>query len=352
MVKTPHNIYIHVPFCMSKCNYCAFFSHACANPDWEKFCTQICNEIEYWGQKIPDTDVPTIFFGGGTPSLMPTWCIDKIIQTIDKNFQIDKYAEITLESNPKTIDKQKLNDIKKIGINRLSVGVQSFDDKKLEFLGRKHTANDAIELIHNAQDIGLRVSGDFIYGAPNETVDDVINTCKQINNIGLTHCSMYELTIEENTPFGRMNLSMPDNETMAQMYNAIYDNLNLNRYEVSNYATNGDECKHNTNIWDGGAYIGIGQGAAGRPYINNTWYEQMGNYSLFEPMTDSERAIEMIITGMRTIPGCKRTPEIDKIINKKWVDEHDELVKITDDRICTTRSGMLILDDILVNITG
>ena len=133
MIKMPHNIYIHVPFCMSKCNYCAFFSHACVNPDWGNFCTQICNEIEYWGQKIPDTDVPTIFFGGGTPSLMPTWCVDKIIHTIDKNFQIENNAEITLESNPKTIDKQKLNEIKKIGINRLSVGVQSLDDKNLEF---------------------------------------------------------------------------------------------------------------------------------------------------------------------------------------------------------------------------
>ena len=335
---------------MSKCNYCAFFSHACANPDWENFCNQICDEIKQWGQKTQNCDVPTIFFGGGTPSLMPTWCIDKIIQSINKNFNIETGAEITLESNPKTIDKQKLIDITKIGINRLSVGVQSFDDSKLKFLGRRHNADDAIRLITDAIDIGLRTSGDFIYGLPNEGVDDIISTCRQINKIGLTHCSMYELTIEENTPFGKMNLHMPNNETMAQMYNAIDEYLNLDRYEVSNYATNDNECRHNLNIWDGGAYIGIGNGAAGRPYINNTWYEQMGNNSQFEPISDTERATEMIITGMRTTRGCKLTSNVKKIINQKWVDEHSELVKITDNRIRTTKSGMLVLDDILVNI--
>ena len=350
MKNTAHNIYIHVPFCMSKCNYCAFFSRACATPDWDKYTNDICDEIRRWGNMLGKINIPTVFFGGGTPSLMPVQTFEKIIQAIQQNFNLIPNAEITLESNPKTLNKNKLTEFYQCGMNRLSVGVQSLDDEKLKFLGRKHNAHDALQLLDDANNIGVRLSADFIYGLPGETVDDVIKTCNQINELGLKHCSLYELTIEPDTPFGKMNLNMPDNDTMAQMYIAISDVLSLPRYEVSNYATDNQHCAHNENIWDGMPYIGIGLGAAGRIYHNNTWYEQMGANQRFEEMSDEIRATEIIITGMRTKRGCQLTDDVKKAIDINWIESNSHLVQINNNRIFATDAGILILDDILVNM--
>ena len=350
MTNKQHNIYIHVPYCMSKCNYCAFFSVACATPDWDKYTNDICNEIQFWAQKLGRIDVPTVFFGGGTPSLMPVLCFEKIMNTIRTNFNLLADAEITLESNPGTLDENKLRDFCAAGANRLSVGVQSLSDEKLKFLGRRHSVADALNLLDTAQKMGLRVSADFIYGLPGDTVGDVIELCRQINKMGLTHCSMYELTIEPDTPFGKMNLNMPDNETMAQMYMAIGNTLRLPRYEVSNYATPGAECRHNQNVWDGDAYIGIGRGAAGRVFFDGTWYEQLGNNARFEKLDNTARAVEMILTGLRTIRGCRLTDTIKNVIDMDWARNNPSLVQINDDRISATPNGMLILDEVVVKL--
>nr|MBQ0091597.1 radical SAM protein [Candidatus Enterousia merdequi] len=149
---------------MSKCNYCAFFSVACNNPDWEKYANSICDELVFWAEKLGKKDVPTIFFGGGTPSLMPIGVFENIIKCINQNFNVLPNAEITLESNPGTLDKYKLQDFVSNGVNRLSVGVQSLNDEELVFLGRKHNVNQAQDLLNHAMNMGLRVSADFIYG--------------------------------------------------------------------------------------------------------------------------------------------------------------------------------------------
>ena len=350
MKSVAHNIYIHVPFCMSKCNYCAFFSRACASPDWPEYTNNICTEIKHWGDILSHCDVPTIFFGGGTPSLIPADMFDNIMTAIRKNFNLAPNAEITLESNPGTLNDVQLSNFISSGVNRLSVGVQSLDDKKLKFLGRRHSVYDALKLIEAAICKNIRVSGDFIYGLPNETPDDVICTCNQINTLGMTHCSMYELTIEENTPFGKMNLKMPDNETMAQMYLAIDSALNLPRYEVSNYATPGQECKHNQNVWAGTPYVGIGDGAAGRVLIDNQWYEQRGNNVQFEKISNDTRTIEILITAMRTIRGCELTDAIKNVIDMDWVCQNPELIQMQNNHIVATKSGMLILDDIMLKL--
>ncbi len=346
----PHNIYIHVPFCASKCKYCAFFSSACANPDWYLYTAKICDEIKYWGIRLGKISVPTVFFGGGTPSLMPTDVFDKIMSEIRKNFNITNDAEITLESNPGTLNKKKLSDFISAGVNRLSVGVQRLDDKSLKFLGRVHDVKTARNILDIAQQMDIRLSADFIYGLPGDTVKSVMQMCRDINSIGLKHCSMYELTIEENTPLGKMNLNMPTNDEMADMYNAIDETLILPRYEVSNYAAHGDECRHNQNIWDGAPYIGIGRGAAGRIYIDDTWYEQMGAYEKFTPINSHERATEILITGMRTTRGIKLTDQIKNIIDIQYANTHPEQITIANGRISATKNGMLILDDLLLNL--
>ncbi len=345
-----HNIYIHVPFCKSKCRYCAFYSRACSSPDWDAYVNGIITELDYWAGRLGKIQIPTIFLGGGTPSLMPVECFDKIIRHINKKFSMCHNAEITLEANPGTVDVQKMHDFKEAGANRISIGVQSLDDKKLTYLGRTHSADDAIKALDNAHKIGIRVSADFIYGLPGENADDIVNMCNAINDLGLSHCSMYELTIEDGTPLAKSNPTMPDNNTMAQMYIAIQDTLNIPRYEVSNYATPGNECQHNMNIWDGNAYIGIGDGAAGRIFWNNQWYEQRGNNAMFTPISDTERAIEKIITGMRTARGVRLTDDVKNVINMDAIYSMPELLQTDGARLGATDAGMLVLDDIVVKI--
>ncbi len=346
----PHNIYIHVPFCMSKCKYCAFYSNAILNPNWQKYSDDICGELQFWAEKLCHCSVPTIFFGGGTPSLMPVSIFEQIMNCIYKNFDVDKDCEITMESNPGTLTVEKLKDFVSNGVNRLSVGVQSLKDKELEFLGRKHNAKQALDLLNVAQNMNLRLSGDFIYGLPGHNVQSVIDLCKSINNLGLKHVSLYELTIEENTPFGKMNLQMPTNENMANMYTAIPEFLSLLRYEVSNYSTPDEQCRHNKNVWMGDAYVGIGRGAAGRVYINDVWYEQRGANEKFEKLSNETRAIEKIITGIRTISGVMLSNDVTQKINNDWVKSHPELVIQSDNYLRATDRGMLILDDIVLDL--
>lgn len=295
--------------------------------------------------------VPTIFFGGGTPSLLPTDIFAKIMKVINSVFNVSDDCEITLEANPATLSEKRLDEFIKFGVNRLSIGIQSLSDEKLRFLGRRHSARDALDLLKIAQKKNIKVSADFIYGLPGETAKDVALLCEKINDLGLTHCSLYELTIEPATPFGKMNLKMPSNNEMAKMYNAIDKNLNLPRYEVSNYALSGFECRHNQNVWDGGAYIGIGRGAAGRIFFGGDWYEELGGGVRFEKMSKKTRAIEKIITGLRTMRGIKLDQEIKKVINMDYVRKHPNLIHATKDgRLAATKNGILILDNLLLNV--
>ena len=345
-----HNIYIHVPFCISKCNYCAFFSRACASPDWETYTNGILSEIDSWADKLGKISVPTIFFGGGTPSLMPTKSFAKIIEQLQRRFNVAPNTEITLESNPGTIDAIRLDEFIANGVNRLSVGVQSLNDDELAFMGRCHNAHDALKLLNTAQSRDIRVSADFIYGLPGHNAKSVEKLCHDINKLGLHHCSMYELTIEPATPFGKMNLQMPTNDEMADMYNAITNTLNLPRYEVSNYATPGNECQHNQNIWDGAAYIGLGTGAAGRVFMENTWYEQLGGGIKFEQMPDTDRAIEKVLTGMRTMRGVALAKDVKNVLNLEYATAHPEFITFADNRMRATDAGLMILDDLLTDL--
>ncbi len=348
-MNTPHNIYIHVPFCISKCNYCAFFSHA-ISPDWETYSNNICIEIEHWAKLLGRIKIPTVFFGGGTPSLMPIKTFQQIMQHLNSHFDMTNCAEVTLESNPGTISAEKLNDFIANGITRLSIGVQSFNDDELKFLGRKHDASTAISTIEHAQKTGVRLSCDFIYGLPNHTTKNVISLCNKINEIGLQHASLYELTIEPNTPFEHMNLNMPTNDEMADMYLAIADTLKLPRYEVSNYAIQGQECIHNQNVWNGDAYIGLGNGAAGRVFMDNTWFEQSGGDIKRAKMTNDARATERVITGLRTARGVTLDDKIKNIVDIEFINSHNDLVHIIDNRIVATNKGLLVLDDLIFNI--
>lgn len=295
-------------------------------------------------------DAATIFFGGGTPSLMPVESMAKIINRIAQNFHIPPDCEISLEANPGTLDATRLDEFIAAGITRLSIGVQSLDDARLNFLGRRHNAADAMRLLNASMRRNIQASADFIYGLPGDTPEYITQLCHQINDIGLQHCSMYELTIEANTPLGQMKLDMPDNNAMAHMYENIGTQLNLARYEVSNYAAPGHECRHNANIWDGAPYIGIGRGGAGRVLIDDKWYEQMGGGELFQEISNTTRAVEKVITGMRTVRGVRITPDTANIINMDFVRSNPNLIKSDGNHIAATAKGMLILDNLLLNL--
>ena len=204
-------------------------------------------------------------------------------------------------------------------------------------------------LLESAQKTGIQVSADFIYGLPGHSVKNIVSLCSKINQIGLKHVSLYELTIEPNTPFGQMNLDMPSNDDMADMYLAISDNLKLPRYEVSNYAPPGFECKHNQNVWDGDAYIGFGNGAKGRVFMNNTWFEQSGGKIKYSVISDSARAIERVITGLRTARGVLLDDAVKNIVDINFINTHNDLVKIKNNRIIATGKGLLVLDDLTLN---
>lgn len=350
-MNTAHNIYIHVPYCIAKCRYCAFFSHACRTPDWDTYTSGIIAEIDTWHARLGRIRVPTVFFGGGTPSLMPTLHFARIMDALRKNFDLAPDAEITAEANPGTIDEAKLREFVAAGITRLSIGVQSLNDDELRYLGRIHSARDALQLMDAAQKMPIRVSADFIYALPGWETENVKKLCRQINELGLKHCSLYELTIEDGTPLSQENPKMPDNDAMADMYCAIEDHLALPRYEVSNHAAPGFECAHNMNVWDGAAYIGLGDGAAGRVFINDTWYEQRGGpHGTLSPISNTDRATEKIITGLRTRRGVCIDKTIENILNTEYVNSNPDLVRISDNRMTATPRGILILDDLLVNL--
>lgn len=340
-MSVSHNIYIHVPFCASKCNYCAFYSHACAVPDWNDYKNKIISEIDYWAAQLGQTEIPTIFFGGGTPSLMPTKVFSEIMDKLCDSFSVEENAEVNIEANPGTLDELRLKEFITAGINRISIGVQSLRDEELKFLGRIHNSAAARKLITTALDSELRVSADFIYGLPNHTPDDVKELCKNINSMGLEHTSLYELSIEPGTPLAQKKLQMPDNETMAQMYETIEETLTLPRYEVSNY---GVPCRHNSNVWDGQPYLGIGAGAAGRVLIDNQWYETANGKQTFLP--GRTRAVEILMTGLRTTRGVLLTPKIHEIIDPDFANGNDFFIK--DNRL--TPKSFLTLDSLIVKL--
>lgn len=335
MTYPPHHLYIHVPFCAKKCNYCAFHSVA-TKPNWDKYAADIKTAI----RQQPRCSVPTIFFGGGTPSLMPPAILEQILTAAHDHFDIDKNAEISLEMNPNS--NAELNTLRALGISRISVGAQSFNDDELQFLGRIHSAKEARATITAAMNLGFNVSADFIYALPNQTLANIKNLCSEIQTIGLPHASLYELTIEPNTPFFNSVSASP---LAAEMFIEI--DSRLRRYEVSNYAKPGHECRHNSGIWAGDPYIGLGPAAAGRIFDGQNWTEQYSG--ALRPLSNRDRAIEMVITGLRTTLGVSLTPDILSVLNLDFIKKNNEIY-FDNSALSLTPAGLLILDSLLPDI--
>lgn len=263
MKKT--GIYIHIPFCRSKCGYCDFNSYAgmeeCISP---YFCA-LNREIELTAEKYKNITVDTIYFGGGTPTLAGSKHLAPTLEKLFSSYNICSDAEITAECNPGTVDFDELKRLRNCGINRLSIGLQSVSDRELKMLGRIHTYSDFVECFNNARRAGFdNLSLDLMYGLPDQTTAGWTNTLNTAAALGCEHISCYSLKIEDGTPFSKRKLNLPDDDTVADMYEICFDTLNKHgykRYEISNFAKDGKYSRHNLKYWRCDDFLGLGAGA-------------------------------------------------------------------------------------------
>lgn len=266
-------IYIHWPYCLSKCPYCDFNSHVRPVFNEQEWLDGVIDEITAYKNLLEHNipQVTSIFFGGGTPSLMSPKTVNLVLECLFANFNSTANVEITLEANPNSAESNRFKDFKSAGINRISIGIQSFDQAQLEFLGRKHSADEGVLAIHNAQQYFDRVSFDLIYALPQQTLVQWEKMLSYALSFGTSHLSLYQLTIEPDTPFEsrykRREFQIPLDEESAVFYEHTVDQMTeagLPPYEVSNFAKIGQACLHNLCYWQYNDYIGIGPGAHGR----------------------------------------------------------------------------------------
>lgn len=268
-------IYIHWPFCQSKCPYCDFNSHVAASIDHEAWRRSYIQALGYYAQLLPEREITSIFFGGGTPSLMEPETVEIILQTIAKQWRLASDVEITLEANPGSVEAQKFITFRKAGVNRLSLGIQSLRDDALAFLGRKHDVSQAKEALALAAKHFPRFSFDLIYARHNQTLSEWEKELREALTLAKDHLSLYQLTIEPNTQFYTLanrgeKLTAPDDQA-ATMYELTQDILaahGMPAYEISNHAKPNFESRHNKTYWHYDDYIGIGPGAHGRFQLN------------------------------------------------------------------------------------
>lgn len=272
--KNKLSIYIHWPFCKKKCPYCDFNSHVSNDVNHDRWLKAYLQEIEYFKEFIGKKQINSIFFGGGTPSLMDPQSIEKII---DKINQISAFEniEITLEANPTSIEAQKFKDFKNAGINRVSIGIQSLNDDALKFLGREHSSSEAIGAVKVAASVFDNYSIDLIYARPEQTLQEWKTELNQALQYAKNHISLYQLTIEKGTDFYAQHrdgaFTMPEQERALELYEATNEALAIqgfDRYEISNYAKPGFESQHNLSYWRYIEYLGVGPGAHSRVQLN------------------------------------------------------------------------------------
>ena len=292
----PLNIYIHIPFCFAKCPYCAFFSCTNCESEYENYFQSLNKEITSNSKKYKDREIETIYIGGGTPNLVPTQYITQLIENIKKNFNISPDIEITIELYPQYITKEALEEYQKVGINRLSLGLQSASNEDLNLLSRRYTFEEFKEKYELAKNLGFKDIGiDLIFGYPGHTLDKWKKTLNKVIDLDIQHISCYSLEIEEGTPYGKLyevdKLNLPTEKENRDMYHYTCEYLEENgfkQYEISNFSKPGYECKHNLNFWNYEDYLGLGAGAYSR--VDNV---KFNNPESVEEYIDNKMGINM-----------------------------------------------------------
>ncbi len=376
----PISIYIHWPFCLSKCPYCDFNSHVAKTINHDDWLNSYIHELTTFLPYFKNRKIQSIYFGGGTPSLMEPFVVKNILDFLKTNGVFDDSIEITLEANPTSSEYKKFSDFRNAGINRVSIGVQSLVEKDLKFLGRNHNANEAIETIRHAQEIFPRYSFDLIYSRPEQNLTDWQHELTQALTLADDHISLYQLTIEKGTKFFSMYrngaFKMPHDDLSNEFY-FLTDKILLEHgfqsYEISNYSKNKAWSKHNMCYWEYDDYLGIGPGAHSRLrndftnhysfhniYNPNHWLEatQIHSHAIqnLHNLTKKEIIEEMVIMGLRIKNGISHQKSIEKLgdkienfFNKKTIEFliHENLIQIDNQSFHTTEKGFRLVDYIV-----
>lgn len=355
-------LYIHWPFCKSKCPYCDFNSHTRDSIDNQEWQNSYLHQLQSHHEILQNKQITSIFFGGGTPSLMPPSMVSAIIDQIAKSSQLSKNCEITLETNPTSFEAEKFSAFKNAGINRVSIGVQSLYDEQLEFLGREHDSTQAIYAIETASKIFDNFSFDLIYARPKQTLKNWEEELLKALSYQPKHLSLYQLTIEKGTKFytsyQQGEFTLPDETLASELYlltNQLTSNAGYQAYEISNYAQHGYQSVHNLNYWKYNEYLGIGPGAHSRVIRNGKYTAITMQYNpekwLKHPIQQSltlspkEAANEYLIMGLRIAQGI----DLDKL-RQILQDELDRLLNLQTIRKLATQ-GFLIYNNSSLRIT-
>jgi oxygen-independent coproporphyrinogen-3 oxidase len=336
LTPAPLAIYVHWPFCLSKCPYCDFNSHVRETVDHDRWRGALLAELDHYSDRVPGRTVTSIFFGGGTPSLMEPSTAAAIIDRVAERWAVAPDIEITLEANPSSVEAARFADLALAGVNRVSLGVQALDDASLAFLGRRHNAAEALAALAVAKRQFARSSFDLIYARPGQTVEAWRAELSRALEEGTEHLSVYQLTIEEGTKFAtlaaRGEIVMPDEDTQAALYETTQDILEaagLPAYEISNHARPGAESRHNLTYWRYGDYVGIGPGAHGRLTVDEQklatrahrapeiWLDRVAakghGAHPDEPVSMAERRDELLMMGLRLTEGVLRARLRDEL---------------------------------------
>lgn len=377
-------VYIHVPFCRRKCRYCGFHSEPLSADGGENalrlraFVDVAMLELAQWGDRLGKQKVETVFFGGGTPSLLPPKTIGALLDRVRRCFDLSSKAEVTLEANPESLNTRTLTrEYLQVGINRISLGFQSLDDGMLSMLGRLHRASDAVTAYYAVRSAyAPNVNIDLMWGLPGQRPRQWRALLREIVNLRPEHISSYGLTLESNTPLAeachRGELVLPSEKDQATMYvegAELLEEAGLMQYEVSNFARMGYQCRHNLGYWEGEEYLGIGPSAtstvSGRRWTNPSdlteWGRQITAKRVsedLETLDTTSRVLELMMLRLRTVRGM-RLKAYRQLTGRDFMKDHEriihalhrnKLIRIRNGYLSLTRNGMLVSNSILGNL--
>jgi oxygen-independent coproporphyrinogen-3 oxidase len=375
-------VYVHWPFCLSKCPYCDFNSHVRhGGIDEARFLRAYEAEIAAFAAGVPGRTVSSVFFGGGTPSLMQPASVAAILDAVARHWTVAPDAEVTLEANPTSVEAARFRGFRAAGVNRVSLGVQSLDDNALRALGRLHTAQEALDAVAIARTVFERYSFDLIYARPGQSLDAWRQELRRAIDAAAEHLSLYQLTIEPETPFEALHaagkLAIPDDAQARDLYDLTQEvcaAAGLPAYEISNHARPGAECRHNLVYWRYGEYAGVGPGAHGRLDADGerratatekrpeAWLmrvESLGHgLTVDEPLMRSEQADEFLLMGLRLAEGIDphryarlagRPLDLARV---SFLTGNGLVETMADGRLRVTRSGFPVLDAVVADLAA
>ena len=369
-------IYIHIPFCTEKCIYCDFYSLTKHENQIDSFVENLCKEIKLTSQiKSINWMIDTIFIGGGTPTLLDSKHIEKIIHQLNDSFNMNHINEFTIEANPGEFNVEKMKTFKELGINRVSFGFQSLDDDILKFLTRWHNSKDCIKSYYNAREVGFQnINIDMIFGIPNQSIQQWEKDLNHIVDLDPEHISAYSLTVEKRTPLHKYvssnKIIMPHEKIDIEMYSYAMDKLNSSnyqQYEISNYSKKNKQCKHNLHYWRREPYLAFGP--SGHGYNNNKRYWNIRNLNKymkslnsnklpidnFEILSKENVFHEIILNGLRVSDGIDiseiklkfNTKTLNSLLKK--IDDWSNYIEKNGKKIQLNRKGYFIADEITLD---